>query len=147
MLKQQKWFIVFIAIIGIFILFCDASIAQEWKTANQYTLSWDAVTTKVDGNPFSSGDVIEYTVFLANSVTDPDKVNPVEVGTTAETSYVLTLNTEGKYFVGVRCDRTLVDDPDTTLSSQIAWSDDSGAALNPFGVMSFLAPMEPTGLR
>jgi len=137
-------------VLGVIVLVASMAsyaIAQEWKTANQYVLTWDAVTTKTDGNPFSSGDVIEYTVFLVNAVTDPNKTNPVEVGTTAETTYTLTLNTEGKYFVGVRTNRTLVDDPDTTLTSEVAWSDDAGAAPTPFGVMSFLAPAAPTGLR
>lgn len=121
--------------------------AQEWKAANQYVANWDAVTTKVDGNPFSSGDVIAYTVFIANAITDQNKTNPVEVGSTEETTYTLTLNTEGKYFVGVRTDRTLVDDPDTVLHSAIAWSDDPNYAATPFGIVSYTPPAAPTGLR
>ena len=121
--------------------------AQEWRTANQSTISWQAVTTKTDGNPLSAGDVVDYTIFVANSVTDPDKANPEEVGTTADLTYTITLNVEGRYFVGVRANRALVDDPDTVLQSDIAWSDDPAYATVPFGLQFYLPPAAPTGLQ
>lgn len=125
-----------------FVLLCSLVYAQEWRPANQSTVTWQPVTMKIDGNPLSSGDVITYTIFVANAL-DTDKANAVEVATVTETTYTVTLTEEGKYFVGVRANRALVDDPSTVLQSDVAWSDDTNYASTPFGLQLYLPPAAP----
>jgi hypothetical protein len=73
----------------------------EWKNANQFTCSWDAVTTDVDGDPIHSGPVT-YEVLLANATTDPNKTNPVVAAETDALNALITLGVKGAYYVGVR---------------------------------------------
>ncbi len=93
-------------------------------------------------------DIIEYRVYLANALTDPDKTNPTEIGITVETTYVITLNTEGKFFVGLQTLR-MISDRTFITESVIGWSDDpeivkDGAI---FGLRYFVPPLPPTNVR
>ena len=122
--------------------------AFEWFPANQRTVAWDAVTLKTDDAPIDATDTIEYSVYLANSITDPNKTNPVQIWRGPETQTLITLVTEGSYFVGVRSHRMLEDGTEVGEST-IAWSDDPLAtgANGEFGVQYFLGPKEVQGLR
>ena len=118
-------------------LFAVAVGAQQWHTANQATVAWEAVV----------GDGIVYDVLLANSQTDPDKTNPVVIGTdVSETSFTVTLGVEGRYFAGVQAKRYVDDE---TLVSEISWSDDPLVCLdgNTFGLRYFIPPGQAKKLR
>ena len=121
---------------------------QEWHTANQITISWDAVTEMQGGIAIPETDIIEYKVHLANATTDPDKTNPVEIGTTAETTYTITLNTEGKFFVGLQTLR-MTSNRTFIAESIIGWTDDPEIAKdgNIFGLRYFMPPLPPYNVR
>jgi hypothetical protein len=57
--------------------FTGVVFAQEWHTTNQITVVWDAVTEMQGGAVIPETDIIEYRVYLANAITDPDKMNPL----------------------------------------------------------------------
>ncbi len=130
--------------------------AQTWHTTNQATVSWNAVTTLADEahTPIPAEDVITYKVYLANALTDSGKTNPLEIAETADTSYILTLDVEGQYFVGVQTIRKHTipgigadaEDEVVTIGSDIAWSDMIEHTPDPFGLRYFLLPDAPTGL-
>lgn len=111
----------------------------DWHTANQTTVGWNAVEV--------STGTVEYVVYLANAVTDPDKANPVEVGKTAELQHTVTLNTDGRYFIGVQS-TTVVDGETVAKAQAVSWSDDPAVTQDGviFGVQYFKVPAV-TGLR
>ncbi len=131
----------------LFLTFSVTAFSQEWHTANQITITWDAVTELEGGLAIPEPDIIEYRVYLANAVTDPDKTNPAEIDITGDTSYMITLTGEGQYFVGLQTLRKLGGV--IIGKSVIGWTDDPAIVLdgNTFGIRHFLPPMVPVGLR
>lgn len=123
----------------LFVLSSIPALALDWFTANQTTVGWDAVTV-------TSGTV-EYEVFIANQITDPEKTAPVSVWRGSELQTTLTLVDEGQYFVGVKTWRVI--DADTSLESVIGWSDDPaivGGDAKTFGVRYYEPPPSVTNL-
>ena len=137
-----------VVFLSLFLFFPVLVFGQEWITTNSSVISWDAVTAMSNGDPIPDTDIIEYVVYLSNAITDPDKSNPIEIGTIDALEYTVTLNVEGKFFVGLR---TLRKDAGGTLlgESIIGWSDDPTIVSDghTFGIRHFLPPMVPTGLR
>jgi hypothetical protein len=133
--------------------FTGVVFAQEWHTTNQITVVWDAVTEMQGGAVIPETDIIEYRVYLANAITDPDKMNPAEIDITGELSYTITLTGEGHYFVGLQTIRKILvgsnGDESVVGESVIGWTDDPAIVLDghTFGIRHFLPPMVPTGLR
>lgn len=121
--------------------------AQTWYTANQRTVTWDATTTLNNGDPLPEGSTISYDVWIANAVTDPNKANPVKVATIQELSYTITLNTEGRFFVGISSNRIV--DGEIISTSTISWSDNPEVCENgvAFGLRYYFPPSNPVGLR
>jgi hypothetical protein len=119
----------------------------EWRSTNQATIAWDAVTTLDDGSALPAGHTVKYRVYLSNAVTDPEKSNPALLGETDQLEYTITLNTEGKYYAGVqsvRYDENTVE----VGTSVINWSDTNGEMTpNPFGLIHYLPPAAPVNLR
>jgi len=137
------------SLLGLFLVFAPVALAEvgNWHVANQTTVAWDAVTVLSDGSPLPTGDTIEYKIYLANSVTDPSKTNPVEVGRTAALQFTITLGTEGRFLVGFQSIR--ISGGADVGESVIAWSDDPAACLNneTFGLVYFLPPGKVGGAR
>ncbi len=131
----------------VFSLFLSSANAQEWYTANQITITWEAVTEMHGGVAIPETDIIEYRVFLSNVVTDPDKTNPMEIDITGDTSYTVTLVDE-KCFVGLQTIRKLAGG-EVLGESIIGWTDDPAICLDghTFGIRYFLPPMVAIGLR
>ncbi len=123
------------------------ALAQTWHTANQATVAWDAVLLD-NGDPIPPTDTIEYVVYLSNAITDPNKLNPVEVATTTNLEQLITLNVEGSYFVGVKAVRKIADGTNVGEST-VAWSDDPQYVQNgqTFGLRYFLPPAAPREIR
>lgn len=119
-----------------------------WHTANQATIEWDAVTTNINGDPLPPDETVEYVVYLANAVTDPNKTNPAEVWRGAAATATITLNVEGRFLVGVKAVRKLSDGT-TATESVVNWSDDPLVCLGgtDFGLRFYLPPMGPINLR
>jgi hypothetical protein len=76
-------------------------------------------------------------VFLKNAVTGGD---PVEIGSTDQTQYTVTLNTEGKFFV---CVSAILSDADGNVlgESAINCTDDPANCANgeDFGIQFFIS--------
>jgi opacity protein-like surface antigen len=136
----MKKSILFFAIIAL--LIAAPAMAVDWVTANQTTVAWDAVTKSADGTVTFGAGEITYSVYLANAITDPNKANPAKVRTIPETQTTLTLNSEGKYYVGVSAVRTVSGS--LIGESAISWSD---AVTPAFGIQFFVIPGPPSGLR
>lgn len=131
-MKTTVFFIAFV------LLTAGAALGLVSHTANQITVAWDAVTVE-EGT-------VEYDVYLANAITDPDKAAPVKIETTTGLTSLITLGVEGRYFVGVRSAR-IIDGERVAESEQIAWSDAAEFAPEPFLVQFFAAPENVTGIR
>lgn len=134
---------------ALFLLLTVATaFAISWHTANQATVAWDAVTTVDNGDPLPATDTIEYVVYLANAITDPDKNNPVEIETTTSLQSVITLNVEGSYWVGVKSVRKIADGTNVG-ESRVAWSDNPADCKDgqDFGLRYFQPPAAPGGLN
>jgi hypothetical protein len=117
--------------------------AVEWRTANQATIAWDAVTTFEAGDPIPENHVIRYRVYIK-----PDGAEtPGLLGETDTLQFIVTLAAEGRFIVGVQSVR--YDENNIELStSEINWSDVNGEATpNPFGLVYWLSPAVPINLR
>ena len=120
--------------------------AVEWRTANQTTIGWDAVTLLDDGSALPAGTTIQYRVYMSNSITDPTKANPVTLTTTDQLEYTITLNAEGKFYVGVSAVR--FDGTEEVDESAINWSDVNGEMTpDPFGLRFYKPLPAPKNLR
>lgn len=135
---------IFLIIMGILFFFSGIAWGQTWHTADQVTVLWDAVTHLINEDPIPVGDIVKYKVWLKNAVTGGD---PVELGEITELEYTITLNTEGKYFVGVSALR--YSNENTLLNkSVVCWSDTiECTAEGPFGIQYFLPLKSPHDLR
>ena len=133
----------FLVIIGILFFFSGVAYGQTWHTANQVTVGWDAVTQLTNGDPIPTGDSVKYKVWLKNAVTGGDSAELEEI---TELEYTITLNTEGKYFVGVSALR--YSSENVLLNESITcWSDTiECTAEGPFGIQYFLPLKSPGGL-
>jgi len=138
----------FFSVIAILLIFTGIAFAQTWHTVNQATVEWDAVTALDNGDPLPAGDTIEYVVYLANAITDPNKDNPSEIETITATQSTITLNVEGSYFVGVKAVRKIADGTNVG-ESEVAWSDDPQFVQGgeTFGLRYFLPPAAPGNMR
>lgn len=147
-MKQCGFFsIMCMLLVFFFISICTLAHSQEWHVANQVTITWDAVATLENGAPIPADNIIEYRLWLSNVDTDPDKTNPVEVGTTSETLYIVTLNTEGRFFVGLQTLRKFSNGSPLGKSS-VGWTDDPEIVRDgvTFGLQYFLPPANTCGV-
>ena len=136
-----------IVLISFLAISCLVS-GQEWVTANQATVTWDAVTKLSNNSTISETNNIKYEIYLSNIITDADRSNPVQVGTTNATSYTVTMTTQGKFFVGLR---TVLEDANGTFlnKSVIGWTDDPAIVHEGriFGLRYYFPPLPPTGVQ
>jgi len=147
-MKNNIFRIVIFFIVSFFVLSGSMVHSQEWVTANQSTITWDAVVGSISGTAFPESDIIEYKVYLSNAITDPDKDNLVEVGVTENTTYAVTLNVEGRFFVGLQTIRKS-EEGNILAESIIGWSSDPTITTNghTFGLQYFLLPAIPCGMQ
>jgi len=140
---MKKLFI--LATVVMLLVFGGVVLGQDWHTANQVTLMWDEVTTTTHGETIPTTDIVKYKVFIKNAITGGDSV---ELGEVSATEYIITLNTEGSYYLGVSAVR--YSSENVLLSeSIICWSDTTECTEGeePFGVRYWLPPAETGGLR
>lgn len=109
--------------------------AQTWKTANQVTVGWDAVTTPTG--------TITYKVYSR-----PEAGGTATLMTTAPTTQAtVTFTQEGRYYLGVSTVRTVGGVE--VESSTISWSSDPSVTFQAqtFGVEYIIPAPAPVGLR
>ncbi len=125
------------------------AVAEEWYTANQATVRWDAVTTLLNSDPVPEGDLVSYNVYTRSVQTG--LVFEVATGV-AEVEYTITLSEEGDYHIGVRAVRTVPavgELPARVVdTSDIGWSSDPLIAKDgvTFGVSYYYSLSVPGGL-
>jgi hypothetical protein len=131
----MKKYLLMFSFIVLLVLSVRVVFAQEFYTTNQATVAWDQ-----DFGGVATSEVL-WNIYLANAITDPEKANPVKVATALNQQYVITLNTEGKYFVGVSAIRKIGSE--VVGESAITWSDIQGDSPK-FGLQYFTIPAAPT---
>jgi hypothetical protein len=125
--------IMLMVLIGIF---CFSFVyAQEFHTTNQATIDWEQ---DLGGIPAAE---VKWNVYLANAITDPGKTNPVKIGNAVGRPYTITLNVEGKYYVGVSAVRTISGT--VVGETDILWAD-TQTEVPAFGLQYFTIPPMPT---
>jgi hypothetical protein len=117
--------------------------SMNWKTTNQITVAWDAVTTMNDGSAIPSGSTVQYQVYIR---TDPSGT-PAQAGSpVTATQATVTFSTEGSFDVGVSAQRMVSSS--MVSESPISWSNDPAATNNnPFGVKYWKVPAAPQNIR
>ena len=122
--------------------------ALTWHTANQFTIEWDPADTLSDGSPIPDDSYVEYVIYLANDLTDPNKTNPAKIGNTTTLRHTFTLTDEAPYIPGVKAVRKLKANDKAVSESIIAWGDvPEHTNGNPFGVHYYRSPANPGGIR
>jgi hypothetical protein len=120
------------------------ALAEEWVTANQVTVAWDAVTVP-DGT-------VSYFVYVKNTGTGNllgtiDTVNGKALLETTNLQAAIAFTEEGKYHIGVATKR-IPNGQTEELVSIVNWSNVNGESTpNPFGVSYFVIPASPINLR
>ncbi|MCK5217867.1 MAG: hypothetical protein KAJ93_08760 [Methanosarcinales archaeon] len=131
-----------------FLLLAGTAFADDWYSANQATVRWNAVTTLINGNLVPEGDLVTYVLYLKSVQTGSE----IEVDTVVVTEYLFTFTNEGDYHVGIKAVRTVPamgELPERTFESAIGWSSDPLIAKdgNTFGVSYYLQPSGVSGLE
>lgn len=111
-----------LALIAGILLLASVCQAQTWVNVNQLTCTWDIVTTDGDGDPLPADGVLHYKLYLANADTDPTKTSPVQVADVTTLEATITLNTKGRYYVGVKAVWIYTDLSE--MESGINWADE-----------------------
>ena len=120
------------------LIFSSLCLALTFHNGKQPTLTWNAVTTDVDGDPVTG---ITYKLYLINKSSGSDRSNPTQVAETSDTQTTITL-TKGIYYIGVQA---CLDD----LSSDINWGDqlDYQEGVELFGLRFAVPPKAAHNLK
>jgi len=144
---MKKSLLVVMVLVGL--LIAAPAMGLEWLK-DEGVLEWDAVTTLVDGTPIPvTDDPPLYRVLRRHRTTGVETL----MGETTQTQYPAPIDAEGYYYAGVYSVRMFEGAPVITegveMRSTVTWSDstDIEAVPVPFGLSSWLALMQPKGLR
>lgn len=118
----------------------------EWHSANQITLSWDAVTMLTDGQPIPEENTILYKAYIKEARTGAmEEVGP-EI---AELTCLITFTEEGDYYLGVSAIRIIPASggiPEIRFESTISWTDEpANTAKNEVLGASYYIPTSNAG--
>ena len=130
-----------------FFFMCGIAQAQTWHNVNQFTCTWNVVTTDIDGDPLPVDGTLHYRLYLANADTDPTKISPVQVDDVTILESTITLNTKGRYFVGVQSVWIYTDNSE--LASEINWADEIADqdAVELWAIRHHVSPHTPKNLK
>lgn len=142
--------------------FAQVGFCIEWHTLNQATVAWDAVTELLNDEPVPTDNIIKYRIYLAdtNLQSGPGSIlNPSIIGETENTSYTITLTSEGNFYIALQAVRYAADGTEivgcldqngqlTSCASGLNWSNENGENTpNPFGFVRWFRLKTPTNLR
>ena len=122
------------------LMFAAPAMAQQWYTANQVTLAWNEYPKMLTTDSSN-----KYQVYSRNDLVSLGNKVGEEV---TSTQLVISLSVEGRYYLGVKTIRYPAGETVGIPSAGTAWSnvvEDTNN--NPFGVLYFVAPGFPGGLR
>jgi len=120
--------------------------AVEWVAADQKTIGWDPVLTLATGETIPAGDAIVYHVYIKRA---GQAEKSMVASNLATTQYTITLDQEGRFFIGIQAVRVYtVDGQDLTSESEIAWSDipENCGAGGDFGIFYLIPPSDVVGI-
>jgi hypothetical protein len=123
------------------LIFAAPVMAQTWHTANQVTLTWDAVPKVA-----TTDSANKYQVYIKFQSTT---AAPVLVGSEIEaTQQAVSFSAEGRYYLCVDAARYPQGETQP-VRSEIACSHDAASTADgtPFGVKYFIHPTKPGKLR
>lgn len=121
-------------------------LAVDWIVADQKTIAWGAVSTLVTGEPLPASDSILYRVHLKRDGQTEENLVAEDL---TDTRYILILDQEGRFFVGVQAVRVYtIDGQELRSESEIAWSDIPINCRNEmaFGLVYLIPPANVAGL-
>ena len=128
-----------------FFVFPAGAQTINWSAANKAVVAWDPVTQTINDTPFPAEDTITYKLYLLKDGADP-AADAIFVDETDQTTYTLTLDTEGRWLAGVQSVRQPAGET-VKQESAIAWSSDPVYTnQNPFGFVYYEVPKPPGGL-
>lgn len=104
---------IIIGFLGVFAL-AGPAYADEWQTASQDTIAWDAVVKTVNSTPIT---VDHYNVYIRAE----GGTTPILKGQATGLEKVVQFDQEGRWRFGVAAVRVLPDG--TELEGEVAWSD------------------------
>jgi len=140
------WKLKFLFVLVIIVTMADVLWPMDWTATNQVTLAWTPVATLMDGSAIPAGDVVSYGIFIVPETGDKlsDKV---KMGETGDAHFVITFETEGRFFVGVSAKR--FKDENMISYSSVSWSDNPVVVKDGmvFGIIYFRAPVGVLGLE
>ena len=140
---MRKWMTAISFLIALVLIFGLATglFAQQWTTANQITVSWDPVTTNVDGQPITG--TVSYKTYFKPELGTIETFH----GTVTATQATITFQAEGRFFLGVRSVRNI--DGVEIDSSRIAWSNNAADCSSgvTFGVQYYKAPANVINIK
>lgn len=148
-MKAWKSFGVALVLLLMFFTDSQAQTTITWKATNQATIAWDAVTAFTDNKPFPTGTTVKYAVYTRKDVDPPTAPPAAQVTLSDIPTAVVTLTTEGKYFVGVQSQRYDNAVHNVAGDSTISWSDVAANTQGnlPFGLAFFEILKQPGGMR
>ena len=112
----------YILVLLFIILFASNAYSQTvWHPANQLTVTWDAVTADVDGDPLPIDFDLRYKLVVASAKSDPNHESPIEIADIPAPTLtaVLTLPSKGQWFVGIKA---VLIGVDLEFESAINWA-------------------------
>ncbi len=144
---MKKLFV--LMIMTIFFFTASIAVADEWHSANQVTVRWDAVTTLLNGDPVPEGDLVTYNLYIRSVQTgaEAEVITGVSV-----LEHTITFAEEGDYHIGIRAVRTIPAAGELPArvagQSDIGWSSDPLIARdgNTFGVSYYFQLSNVGGL-
>lgn len=144
MKKRFNLIILCVAIATLFATATPSRAATSWFPANQKTVAWDAPTKLADGSLVPAGDMVKYQVWSKRGTDAPVKIQAEDT----KTQMTLSFSNEGRYLIGVQAIRYPAGET-VGLPSAITWSDsaDVVSVPEPFGLVYYVAPQDPKGLR
>jgi len=140
---MKRIFLFFLMLSVLFV--AGNAMAVEWVAADQKTIGWDPVSTLATGETIPAGDAIVYRVYIKR---DGQAEGTMIANSVTATQYTLTLDQEGRFFVGIQSVRVYtVDGQDLMSESEIAWSDiPANCNGNDFGIVYLIPPADVGGI-
>ena len=129
-----------IAVLAV-MFFSTGAFAQNWNTANQVTLAWDAVP---QDKPTDQPNKYQVYTKAGSPTATPQKAG----AETIARQQSVTFATEGRYYLCVGAIRYPQGETIGIHSSRLACSDIAAdTATGAFGVVYYVAPAAPGGLK
>ena len=83
------------------------AMAIDWVPTDQATVAWDHVTSLENGDPITDLTQRYYIVYIVDYAQTDKEIAKEEQGETDQNQYTVTINRDGRFYVGVECIRKI----------------------------------------